>query len=321
MPIAVSVRINGVLRDHETELAADSVFPIYSITKTLTAICALRLCEAGSLRLDGPVHSWLPDVALPATVTLAHLLRHTSGLRDYGPLPDYHQAVRRRPAQPWTRREFLDAVLTPGMLFAPGDGWAYSNIGYMLVVDILERLSGQTFGDVLAQLVARPLALQQTATLEAVEDLMACVPGIGSEVTEDRSGVDVRGRYHPGWCAPRVVSSTPAEITRTFDALLSGQLLAVETLQRMLALVPLPGLREPPTVIGGGMGVFSNEASLYGRNYGHGGGGPGYDLAADIYPDAEGGRVAVAVFVDTSAGPRAAEIQNGVVARLLGAPL
>jgi D-alanyl-D-alanine carboxypeptidase len=130
----------------------------------------------------------------------------------------------------------------------------------------------------------------------------------------------LRGRYHPGWCAPRVVSSTPAEITRTFDALFSGELLAAETLRRMLTPVPLTGLREAPMVIDGGMGLFSNAASPYGRNYGHGGGGPGYDLTADIYPDASSGRVAIAVFVDTSGGPRAADLEDAVVGHFLGAP-
>jgi len=318
MPVAVAVRINGVLRDHETDLSTDSGFPIYSITKTLTAICALRLAEADSLRLDVPIHRLLPEVDLPATVTLTHLLRHTSGLRDYGPLPEYHQAVRLHPDRPWTRKAFLDAVLPKGMLFAPGESWAYSNIGYMLVVDILERVTGQTFAQLITQFVTRPLALQRTSVLETLEDLMACVPGFGSEVTEDRSVVDVRGRYHPGWCAPRVASSTPAEVTRVFDALFSGQLLGAETLRLMLTLVPLPGLREPPMVIDGGMGLFSNAASPHGRNYGHGGGGPGYDLASVIYPDTGIGRLAIAVFVDTSGGSRAGDLESAVIGHFLG---
>jgi D-alanyl-D-alanine carboxypeptidase len=275
--------------------------------------------EAGSLRLDVPIHGWLPELEIPSTVTLTHLLRHTSGLGDYGSLPEYHQAVRLHPDRPWTRQDFLDAVLPKGMLFVPGESWAYSNIGYMLAVDILERVSGQTFAQVLAQFVTEPLMLQRTLVLETIEDLMSCVPGFGSEVTEDGSLVDVRGRYHPDWCAPRVVSSTPAEITRTFDALFSGQLLGAETLRRMLTLVPLPGLRDPPMVIDGGMGLFSNAASPYGLNFGHGGGGPGYDLTADIYPDAHGGRVAIAVFVDTSCGPRARDLQDAVVAHFVKA--
>ena len=118
----------------------------------------------------------------------------------------------------------------------------------------------------------------------------------------------------------RGASLVPGAITRTLDALFSGQLLAAETLRRMLTLVPLPGLREPPMVIDGGMGLFSNAASPFGRNYGHGGGGPGYDLSADIYPDVRGGRLAIAVAVDTSGGQRARDLENGVVGHFLGAP-
>jgi D-alanyl-D-alanine carboxypeptidase len=188
----------------------------------------------------------------------------------------------------------------------------------MLVVDILERVTDQRFSDVLAQLVTRPLRLQRTRELETIEDVMTCVPGFGSEVTADRSVVDVRGRYHPGWCAPRLVASTPAEITRTLDALFSGNLLAAGTLGRMLHVVPLPELQEPPLVIGAGMGLFSNAVSPYGRNYGHGGSGPGYDLTAVIYPDAAVGRFAIAVFVDTSSGPRAAEVESATVAQFFG---
>jgi D-alanyl-D-alanine carboxypeptidase len=320
MPVAVAVRINGVLQEYQTDLGTDSVFPIYSITKTLTAICVLHLAEAGSLQLDMPIRGWLPEVELPGTVTLTHLLRHTSGLRDYGSLAEYHQAVRLHPDRPWTREEFLDAVLPKGMLFTPGGSWAYSNIGYMLVVDILERVTGRTFAQVLAEFVTEPLGLQQTSVLETVDDLRICVPGFGSELTEDGALVDIRGRYHPGWCAPRLVASTPAEIARTFEALFSGRLLAAETLSRMLTLVPLPGLREPPMMIDGGMGLFSNAASPFGRNYGHGGGGPGYDLTADIYPNASGGSLAVAVFVDTSGGPRARDLEYAVVGHFLDAP-
>jgi D-alanyl-D-alanine carboxypeptidase len=320
MGVSVAVRINGELHDYPTDLSSDSIFPIYSITKTLTAICALRLADDGLLRLDLPIEAWLPEVELPATVTLAHLLRHTSGLRDYGPLPEYHQAVRRHPGRPWTRQQFLDAVLPNGLLFSPGDSWAYSNVGYMLVVDVLERVTGLTFPYVLAELVIEPLGLQQTSVLETADDLSVCVPGFGMEVSEDGALVDVRGRYHPGWCAPRLAASTAAEITRTFDALFSGQLLAAETLSEMLTPVPLPALREPPMVIDGGMGLFSDAASPFGRNYGHGGGGPGYDLTVDIYPDASGGRLAIAVFVDTSGGPRARDLENAVVGDFLGAP-
>jgi D-alanyl-D-alanine carboxypeptidase len=296
-----AIRVNGDLRSTPGDLPTNALFPIYSITKTLTAICVLRLMESGSLHLGDPVRQWLPEVNVPATITLDHLLRHRSGLRDYGPLPEYHHAVRTHPDRPWTRQQFLDAVLPQGVLCAPGERFSYSNVGYMLLVDIVERVTGRTFARVLHDLVAVPLALQRTSVLEELDDLWRCVPGFGPEVTPDGHVVDVRGRYHPGWCAPRVVASTPEDITRVFDALIAGDVLAADTLAQMLALAPLSD--EPDESIAGGMGVYCDRASRWGRHYGHGGGGPGYDLSATVYPDTPLGRVSIAVFVNTSCGP------------------
>ena len=316
--VAAAFRVNGVLRSVPTDFPADSIFPIYSITKTLTAICVLRLAETGSLRLADPARDWLPDVNIPGTITLTHLLRHTSGLRDYGPLPEYHDAVRTRPDRPWTRQGFLDAVMSAGLLFAPGDRFAYSNVGYMLLVDIIERTTGQTFARAIDDFITTPLALQRTSVLEHPGDLMRCVAGFGSEVTPDGQVVDVRGRYHPGWCAPRVVASTPEDVTLVLDALMTGRLLSPDRVREMVALVPLS--RKPDETIGVGMGVYSDRASRWGRNYGHGGGGPGYDLNGSVYPDTPLGRVSLALFVNSSGGPRALDREAELMARLLGSP-
>ena len=75
-----------------------------------------------------------------------------------------------------------------------------------------------------------------------------------------------------------------------------------DSLRRSLTLTPLPGLRSPPLVIDAGMGLYSNAASPYGPVYGNGGEGPGYNVTADVYLETAIGRVAAAVFVDTSVG-------------------
>ena len=244
--MSAAVRINGEMRSVPADFPADAVFPIYSITKTLTAICVLRLVETGSLRLADPARRWLPEVSIPETITLEHLLRHRSGLHDYGPLPEYHDAVRRHPDRPWTRQQFLDAVLRRGLLFPTGQGFSYSNVGYMLLIDIVERTTGRTFAEAIADFVTGPLALQHTSVLEHSDDLRRCIPGIGSEITSDGHLVDVRGRYHPGWCAPRLVASTAEEIARVFDQLIAGTILEPETLAQMVTMVPLSDDHHPP---------------------------------------------------------------------------
>jgi len=312
--VAAAVRVNGVLGSVPTDFPAGSIFPIYSITKTLTAICVLRLAEMGSLRLADPARDWLPDVNIPGTITLTHLLRHTSGLRDYGPLPEYHDAVRTRPDRPWTRQGFLDAVMAAGLLFAPGDRFSYSNVGYMLLVEIIEHASGRPFARAIDDFITTPLALERTSVLEQPEDLMRCVAGFGSEVTPDGNVVDVRGRYHPGWCAPRVIASTGEDVTLVFDALMTGRLIGADRVREMLTLVPLS--RKPDETIGVGMGAYSDRASRWGRNYGHGGGGPGYDLSATVYPDTPLGRLSIAVCVNSSRGPRAMDVEMALMKRL-----
>ena len=205
------MRVNGELRPTPTDASAQAILPIYSITKTLTAICLLRLMETGRLRLGDSVRQRvLPTIEISPTITLAHLLRHTE------------RAARHRPAAggprsgPHQSGSTLDARTvsrcpgpSDGMLGAPGDCFYLSNVGYMLLIEIVERLTGHTFADALSRWVVRPLALERTSTLEQISTIrMRCVPGFGRDVTSDGQVVDVRGRYHPGWCAPRLVAST-----------------------------------------------------------------------------------------------------------------
>jgi D-alanyl-D-alanine carboxypeptidase len=236
-------------------------------------------------------------------ISMAHVLLHNIGLADYGPISEYHEAVRSRPSQPWSRQQFLDAVLPKGTLFGPGDGWAYSNVGYMLLVQVLERISRQPFARIVQGLVIEPLALERTFVVERIEDWGRCVPGFGPEIDVEGRVVDVRHAYHPGWCAPGVVASTAEEITYVLDALLAGHLLQPDTLAEMLAMTVITD--DPEETLSGGMGLFSDRASPHGRNYGHGGGGPGYELDVSAFPETRLGRVTVAVFANRSCGPRA----------------
>jgi len=311
---AVTLRRAEGLLPYPSEITADALFPIYSVTKTLTAACVFRLAEEHLMSLDAPIGLYVSDVPLPKGVTVSRLLRHTSGLGEYGPLERYHAAVRASPSVPWTRSEFLEAVLPTGFLFRPGQGWAYSNIGYMLLVDAIENVTGTTFAQVIHRLICQPLDLSKTVTLETLEDLTRCNPGFGTEVTPDASLVDVRGIYHPGWCAPRLIASTGSELTAVFHALFGGRLLSSRSLETMLdmALLPVPEGEEP--TIAGEAGVYSDTASPYGRNYSHGGGGPGYELSVTTFARLPDDTLTVAVFVDSSLQPGAArEIESNVM--------
>jgi D-alanyl-D-alanine carboxypeptidase len=321
--VSAAVRVDGrliwVSNGTEGSFTGATQFPIYSITKTLTAVCVLRLHEIGSLNVTDPLRKWLPDLAVSDAITLAHLLRHTSGLKDYGPLTEYHAAVRSRPGQPWTEQQYLDVALSDGTLFEPGQGWAYSNVGYMMLRLALQRVTGRSFAQVVRELVVSSLELQHTSVVERIEDWSTCVPGYGTEVDPDGRVVDVRSVYHPGWCAPGVAASSAEEVTLIFDALLAGRLLKPKTLAEMLTLLPIPSQHPSGVTPSFGMGIFADPSVSRGPHYCHGGGGPGYDLNASVLPETRLGRLAIATFVNTSRGPRAQECEADLLSRLLGA--
>jgi len=309
--IAAAIRLNGEVQwlgiSGIPELNAQ--FLIYSITKTITGVCILRLEQAGALSVKEPLVDFLPRMGFDQRITLQHLLRHTSGLRDYGGLPEYHRDLRAHPARPWTEREFLDATVKYGSLFAPGIGWHYSNIGYMLLRRVLEKATKKSFRACVDDLICRPLGLVKTYVAENIGDLADLVPGYGREVSKKGEPLDVRRRYHPGWCAPGVAVSTTAEITLFFDKLFAGELLNETCLAKMLELVPVPG-RHPPAVSPSyGLGIASDPDAPMGASYGHGGGGPGYSVTTSILPRLSIGRFAIAVFANAS-GVDVARVQR-----------
>jgi D-alanyl-D-alanine carboxypeptidase len=259
--------------------AADARFLVYSITKSFIAAAALRMVAAGELELDEPAARWLPDVPLPGSITLRHLLQHTSGLDDYGALPEYHAAVRSAAAA-WDDAAFLRRAGGGAPRFVPGTSWAYSNVGYMLIRRMLEAARSTTFARVLETEVFQPLALRSTSVVEDTAELDALVFG-PSAYLGDGQPVEVAGRYDPAWVATGVVASTTADVARFYHALLGGELLPAELGNEMRKPVVLGAVPGRPVVRAGyGLGLQVDVGAAPGPVYGHTGAGPGASASA-----------------------------------------
>lgn len=272
------------------ESAEEPMFLAFSITKTFTAALVLKLCEEGQLSLDDPLAKWFPRVDQAARISLRHLLNHTAGIPDYGAIPEYHQSVRSSPSTPWSFERFGAETFGKGLLFAPGEGWAYSNPGYMLVKRIAEEVTGAPYRSLVAERIARPLGLRRTFVPESIDDLASLAPGVSFRLAPDGSSRDVRAYYHPGWVSHGVVASTPSEIVRFFDGLFQGHFLSRRFLQQMMELATLPEDDSPgsseedfplrPGNPGYGLGLMGDPASPWGLLVGHNGGGICYSASA-----------------------------------------
>ena len=272
-----------------------STFPVYSLTKTITAACVLRMVDVGLLALEAPLRHWMPELDFADRVTLHQLLAHTSGIRDYGVLAEYHEGVQTSPEAPWTYEEIVARTCDRALDFEPGQGWAYSNSGYTLVKRIVELTAKASFGDALQQHVLSHLALEQTFALNDMSEMGRVVPGYSALFSADEAIKDVRSVFHPGWCGTGLVASTSADLCRFFDALVGGRLLNQDSLERMLTLQRVPGVHPPAVSPSYGLGIMGDPDSPRGLAYGHGGGGPGWNLAAATIPDLRGHHVSIAV--------------------------
>lgn len=277
-------------------------FYIYSVTKTLIASLALLLVERGQLGLDEPFQTYLPEIDLPQSVSVRQLLNHTGGIPNYGGLPEYHAAVKAHPTQPWTDAEFLAATLPGGLAFPPGQGWGYSNIGYLLLRQLVERALDAPLGAALREHIFTSLGLESPFVAQSLDDARQLTPGYSRFFAPDEGMGDVRAQYHPGWVSHGVVISTALDLARAVDGLLSAGLLSAASRAAMLQAVDVPVqhpfFRRP----GYGLGVMIDQESRYGRLAGHGGGGPGYSAGVLHLPDAYGRCITSAALVNSDQG-------------------
>ena len=284
-------------------LEPEARFPIYSITKTFTAVAALRLCEQGRLSLEATADRWFPDLPWASRVRVSQLLDHTAGVFDYSALARYHQDVAAHPETPWSFQEFVERAARQPLSFDPGEGWSYSNTGYTLAKRILEEVSGEGFGALIEEQIASPLGLARTGALETLAQMQDLTPGHTEQLPSPTApGLrDPRGCYHPGWCGTGLLASTADEICRFFEAVFEGSLLRPASRERMLRLRRVPGHHPPATEPSYGLGIMADPKGSRGPDYGHGGGGPGWNLRAAYAPGVGERRVGVAVLCNHDA--------------------
>ncbi|WP_134499728.1 serine hydrolase domain-containing protein [Microvirga pakistanensis] len=258
----------AVVRDGVVEEShdADRLVPWWSFTKTVLAAAALVLVRDGLLNLDEPI----PD----RPYTLRHLLQHRSGLAEYGWFPAYHEAVARRD-EPWSVPDLLACVDADRLRYPPGEGWEYSNIGYLFVRRMIETVTGEGLDDALRRLVLRPLEVTGARVATLPVDLEQVTMGSASS-------------YHPAWVYHGLLVGGVQDAARLLHGLMRGELLPAGMVRAMLTPFVLPGPVEgrPWTRPGYGLGVMTGETACGLVVAGHTGGGPGSTIA--VYHALEG---------------------------------
>ena len=142
-------------------IGTSTVFYIASTSKQFTAASIALLVEEGKLSLSDPVRKWIPELpAYTQPITIANLVHHTSGIRDYLGL----WAMSGRSIADEVPQEMaLDLIVRQRALdFAPGSRYSYSNSGYLLLAEIVKRASGKSLRDFTTERIFAPLGMSST---------------------------------------------------------------------------------------------------------------------------------------------------------------
>lgn len=135
-------------------LTPETPFDVGSVTKQFVAASILLLVDEGRISLSDDVRRYIPELPdYGHTITIDHLLTHTSGVRDWTWLSSVTGA----------RETALTLIVRQrGLDFAPGEEWSYSNSGYVLLREVVARVSGQPLSEFMRTRLFEPLGMRST---------------------------------------------------------------------------------------------------------------------------------------------------------------
>jgi len=259
--------------DRETGIdnTLNTRFRIGSMNKMFTAVATLQLVERGKLSLDDTIGKILPDYPnanVASKVKIRHLLSHTGGTGDiFGPKFEAHRLELK------TLQDYVKLYGERDLQFEPGTKWEYSNYGFLLLGVLIEKVSGKSYYDFVAENIYKVAGMTNSGSEPESVEVANRSKGymrdqfemVSNEPTLPWRGTSAGGGY-----------TTAADLMAFANALMSSKLLKAETLAE--------ATRPQFTTGAYGFG-FQIGRPDEARTYGHGGGAPGMNAILRVYPE------------------------------------
>jgi CubicO group peptidase (beta-lactamase class C family) len=309
----------------------DTVYQTWSMVKPMTAAAILQLQEQGLLDIDDPVTDYLPwfEVEYPSesseTITVRHLMSHSSGLRNN--MPELYQWIHFDGDPEWNQTELIKEKL-PGftpLSYEPGSQAVYTNVGYMVLAAIIEAVSGETYQQYMVEHIFEPLQMNDThwthgeTTIDreaaganpSIDLQMLMLPlfltkeQMDSAVREKVDGIAWFNRVYTDPKGPTGPISTVADVSRFLMAILNeGELDGVRILSQESVATMIHEGHVFPGNTSEARAYADYEQMYHGLGWyvvknpdvefiAHGGGGPGFTSDMRLYPDRELGMVVI----------------------------
>lgn len=279
-----------------------------SIGKTFVSATVIALAKEGRLSLDDFLSSWLGDYKwysrLPnhQTITLRHLLNHSSGLPDHTHNPGFLTDLR----EPFSPESLIEKILDHPPLFEAGKSWAYTDTGYILLGIVIEIAAKNSYYEEIKKRFLKPIGLKETAPSDR-----KILPGLAAGYTEkeNRFGLPRKILSDTGelvwnpiweWTGGGLISSSK-DLALWAKTLYEGRAIGSEYLSELFQGVAIgTGLKY-------GLGLLIAETDSWGLKLGHGGMIPGYVSSMRYYPKY---RTSIAFQINADASHAVNEIES-----------
>jgi CubicO group peptidase (beta-lactamase class C family) len=243
-------------------------FRLGSLTKQFTAASILLLEERGKLKVEDPVSKYMPDApAAWEKITIYNLLTHTSGIPSFTSFPDYRSTEWKDTTPTELVARFRDKPLD----FEPGSKFNYSNSGYVLLGYLLEKISGQSYGDFLQQNIFTPLGMADSG----IDSNAAILPQRAQGYQPSAHGI--RNAGYISMTIPfsaGALYSTTGDLLKWEQGLFGGKVLQPASLTKMTT----------PFKDDYACGLFVSTRDGH-KVITHGGGIEGFNTSLNFYPD------------------------------------
>ena len=317
---SLAVAVGDANRDAKTPMRKTDLLHAGSAGKTLFAALILQLVAERRLALDDPVKqylgkdAWFARLPNSQTMTIRMLLNHTSGLPPYG--REFMDDLVKFPGKEHSPLDAVKSVMDAKPTNAAGEKFAYTDVNYILLAFVAERVTGKSAYDEIKRRLLRPLGLRRIVPADS-----AMIPGLapgyagasnpfgGDQMMKDgRLVLDPRFEWGGGGFV-----TNAEDLARWIAAFCLGRAFDARLLPEVFKMVDAPELGRGAQ---SGLGIESYKSPL-GQAYGHGGFFPGYVTAVRWY---EKQRMAVALQLNTSddalIGRPPGEVLDEIVAAL-----
>ena len=216
--------------EHQVAVKPETIFQSGSVGKQFTATAVMLLVEEGKIGLDEKIGKYLGEVPEAwKNITIRHLLSHTGGMTDYPQDFDFRKD--------YTEDDLLKRAKAVPTAFAPGEKWAYSNLGYVTLGIIINKVTGKFYGDFLQERVFKPLGMT-TARVISEADI---VPNRAAGYRLDKG--EIKNQV---WVSPSLNTTADGalylsvhDMMKWDEALRSGKILKKASLDEMWSPIKL----------------------------------------------------------------------------------